>query len=142
MTDCAGGAPSWPARWAHEPFAYLTTTGRRTGSPHRIEIWFATENGRVYLLAGGRERADWVRNLRANPRVTVELGGEARIGLARVPPAGTAADQRARELLIDKYRKGDGLDAWGRAALLVVVEFAADEEARLAEGRRRPRRVR
>jgi deazaflavin-dependent oxidoreductase (nitroreductase family) len=133
VTEAGRGAQPWPARWAGEPFAYLTTIGRRTGRPHRIEIWFAAEDGRVYLLAGGRERSDWVRNLRANPRVTVELGGETHAGAARVLPAGTAEDGRARELLVGKYRAGDDLDAWGRSALPVVVEFAADEEVHHAD---------
>ncbi len=64
----------WLARWAGEPYAYLTTIGRRTGRPHRSEIWFAAQDGQVYLLSGGRERSDWVRNLQANAHVTVELG--------------------------------------------------------------------
>ncbi|MCA9877147.1 MAG: SDR family NAD(P)-dependent oxidoreductase, partial [Thermomicrobiales bacterium] len=127
MTKTPGGASPWPGRWAGEAFAYLTTTGRQTGQPHRIEIWFAAEGGRLYLLAGGRERADWVRNLRANPHITVELGGETRPGLARVLQAGEAGDQRARELLVEKYREGDNLDAWGRDSLAVTVEFAAND---------------
>ena len=128
------GAQQWLVRWASEPYAYLTTIGRRTGRPHRIEIWFAAQDGRVYLLSGGRERADWVRNLRANPRVTLELGGETRAGAARVLHAGTDEDRRTRELLVGKYRTGNELDEWGRAALPVVVEFPADEEAQDADG--------
>jgi deazaflavin-dependent oxidoreductase (nitroreductase family) len=112
----------------------LTTIGRRTGRPHRIEIWFAVEDGRLYLLSGGRERADWVRNLQANPRVTVELGGETHTGAAQVLQTGTAEDQRARELLVHKFRKGDELDTWGRTAFPVVVEFAPDDEADHADG--------
>ena len=126
MTEETLGEQRWLARWASEPYAYLTTIGRRTGRPHRIEIWFAAQDGRVYLLSGGRERADWVRNLQANPRVTVELGGETRAGAARVLRAGTAEDQRARELLVAKYQEGDDLDEWGRTALPVVIEFSAD----------------
>jgi len=42
-------------------YVYLTTTGRRTGRPHTIEIWYAVQDGRIYLMAGGRDRADWVR---------------------------------------------------------------------------------
>ncbi|HET7094840.1 MAG TPA: nitroreductase family deazaflavin-dependent oxidoreductase [Thermomicrobiales bacterium] len=126
MTEATRGARPWLARWASEPFAYLTTIGRRTGRPHRIEIWFGVEDGRLYLLAGGGERADWVRNLQATPRVTVELGGETRAGTARILQSGTAEDRRARALLVGKYRQGNDLDEWGRASLPVVIEFAAD----------------
>jgi deazaflavin-dependent oxidoreductase (nitroreductase family) len=97
--------------------------GRQTGQPHRIEIWFAVEDGRMYLLAGGREQSDWVRNIQANARVTVELDGETHTGAARVIQPGTPADQRARELLVAKYQAGGNLDEWGRTSLPVVVEF-------------------
>src|SRR5687767_12207198 len=103
MTDGKPGGQQWPARCASEPYLYLTTIGRRTGRAHRIEIWFAAHDGRLYMLAGGRERADWVRNLQANPRVTVELGDETHVGAAHVLEAGTAEDQLARELLVAKY---------------------------------------
>jgi deazaflavin-dependent oxidoreductase (nitroreductase family) len=122
------GEPEWLARGAGAPYAYLTTTGRRTGRPHRIEIWFAAQEGRVYLLAGGRERSDWVRNLQVNAHVTVELDGETHAGTARILEAGTVEDQRARELLVGKYGVGDNLDEWGRTALPIVIEFAGEEE--------------
>ncbi|WIG58242.1 MAG: hypothetical protein OJF49_000987 [Ktedonobacterales bacterium] len=126
MTEKSLGMRQWLAQWASEPYAYLTTIGRRTGQPHRIEIWFATQDGRVYLLAGGRERSDWVRNLQANAHVMVELGNETHVGVACVLQPGTAEDQRARALLVHKYRKGDNLDEWGRTALPVVIAFSAD----------------
>lgn len=129
MTDAVPDEQQWLARWASEPYAYLTTIGRRTGRPHRIEIWFAAENGRVYLLSGGRDRSDWVRNLQANARVTIELGDETRAGRARVLQAGTVEDHRARELLVGKYGQGDNLDDWGRTSLAVVIEFSADTQA-------------
>jgi deazaflavin-dependent oxidoreductase (nitroreductase family) len=116
--------PPWPARWASEPYAYLTTTGRRTGRPHRIEIWFGVDAGRVYLLSGGRDRADWVRNLQVHPRVSIEIGPEARTGSARILQSGEADDDRARELLVGKYRDGSNLDEWGRTSLAIVIEFA------------------
>ena len=125
--DGVPGGQHWPARWASEPFLYLTTVGRRTGRPHRIEIWFAAHDGRLYLLSGGRERADWVRNLQANPQVTVELGDETHAGVARVLDAAAPDDQRARELLVAKYAATEGdLDEWGRTSLPVVIEFPAD----------------
>jgi deazaflavin-dependent oxidoreductase (nitroreductase family) len=122
------GTQAWLERWADAPYAYLTTTGRRTGRPHRIEIWFAVQDGRMHMLAGGRERADWVRNLLANPQVTVELADETRVGVARTLEQGTAEDECARELLVTKYREGNNLDNWGRTALPVVIEFPADAD--------------
>jgi deazaflavin-dependent oxidoreductase (nitroreductase family) len=114
----------WPALWASEPFLYLTTIGRRTGRGHRIEIWFAEHCGRIYMLSGGRAGADWVRNLKANPRVTVELGNESHAGVAHIPEANTAEDQRARDLLVAKYADAeDNLENWGRTSLPVVIEF-------------------
>jgi F420H(2)-dependent quinone reductase len=80
----------------------------------------------MYLLAGGRERSDWVRNLLANAQVTVELGDETHPGSARVLQPGTVEDQRARELLVGKYGEGNNLDEWGRTALPVVIEFSVD----------------
>jgi deazaflavin-dependent oxidoreductase (nitroreductase family) len=105
----------------------VTTIGRRTGRPHRIEIWFAAQDGRLYLLSGSRERSDWVRNVQENAQVTVELGDERHAGAARVLQPGTVEDQRARELLVCKYPEGDNLDEWGRNALPVLIEFSAEE---------------
>ena len=81
LTNGTPDGQRWPASWAREPFLYLTTVGRRTGQAHRIEMWFAARGGRLYLLAGSRERADWVRNLQANARVTVELGDGSHVGI-------------------------------------------------------------
>ena len=52
----------------------ITTTGRRSGKPRRIEIVFHTFDGRIYIsgLPSRRKRA-WLANLEANPRMTVHL---------------------------------------------------------------------
>lgn len=118
----------WPENAAHEPFAYFTTIGRVSGEPHRIEIWFAVESGRVYLLSGGRDRSDWVRNLMENPVITLEAGGEKRAGVAQVLEAGSAADQLARKLLVAKYQKNDELMEWGKNSLGVIILFGIDEQ--------------
>jgi len=118
------GEHPWPTRWAGEAFLYLTTVGRRSGRAHRIEIWFAAHDGRIYMLSGGRDGADWVRNLSANERVAVELGNETHVGVAHVVAAGTAEDHLARELLVSKYRDSeDNLEQWGHTSLPVVIEF-------------------
>src|SRR5947209_6898671 len=58
--DPQSTAASW-ARWADEQYCYLTTTGRVTGRPHRIEIWFGIDQDTLYMLSGGGERSDWLK---------------------------------------------------------------------------------
>ena len=99
-------------RFANEQYCYLTTSGRVTGRAHRIEIWFALEGDTVYLLSGGRDRSDWVKNLRKTPEVTVELGRGLFSGRARVVDD-AAEDERARALVHDKYAASYGGDLAG-----------------------------
>ena len=107
-------------------YCYLTTTGRLSGRPHRIEIWFAFADGIVYLLSGDRDRSDWVRNLIASPEVTLEIGGDVREARARVVVSGTDEDALARRLLVNRYQPGYGEDLteWGRTSLPVAIDWA------------------
>jgi deazaflavin-dependent oxidoreductase (nitroreductase family) len=52
---------------------YLTTVGRKSGQPREIEIWFVTYQGRFYLLAEHGHNAQWVRNIQANPEVSIRI---------------------------------------------------------------------
>jgi deazaflavin-dependent oxidoreductase (nitroreductase family) len=108
---------------AEEPFCYLTTTGRRTGQPHTIEIWFAASGATLYLMAGGRERADWVRNLVADPAVDVRVGDVVHQATARLVAEGSDEDALARRLLLAKYQKDGELESWGRSALPVALDL-------------------
>jgi deazaflavin-dependent oxidoreductase (nitroreductase family) len=105
-------------------FCYLTTRGRVTGRPHTIEIWFVAVGETAYLMAGGRDRADWVRNLMADPAVTLRVGSDSWTARGRVVDAGTAEDAEARRLMLAKYSTpGTGdLDSWGRSALVVAID--------------------
>ncbi|HLF75925.1 MAG TPA: nitroreductase/quinone reductase family protein [Dehalococcoidia bacterium] len=111
---------------AGEDYCYLTTTGRVTGKPHTIEIWFSLEAGLLYLLAGSRERADWVRNLRHTPSVQVRIRDVTYNATARLV-SDVTEDTLARRLLVEKYtpRHQGELDSWGRDALPVAIDFKA-----------------
>ena len=92
-------------------YLYLTTRGRRSGLPREIEIWFTRFEGRFYVVAEHRERAQWVQNLRVDPRAGVRVGlrrfhARARLVDARKEP-GLAREIRTRS--IRKYGWGDGL---------------------------------
>lgn len=121
----------WLRRWANESYCYLTTRGRRTANPHTIEIWFAVDGSRLYLLSGNRDRSDWVRNLKADPAVQVRLGHETRSGTAYVVTH-PEEDALARRLLAAKYqgwREGALLSEWARTALPVVIRFPGEPES-------------
>jgi deazaflavin-dependent oxidoreductase (nitroreductase family) len=108
---------------ADEPYCYVTTTGRVTGNPHEIEIWFGLNNGILYILSGGRDKSDWVRNLIKQPNVTIRIAGTTHNATARIVEPGTPEDAMARQLLVEKYRKSeDDLASWGRTALPVAFE--------------------
>lgn len=112
-------------RLAGEDFAYLTTLGRKTRRRHRIEIWFALENGVVYLLSGGGSAADWVRNIRTDPAVRLQIGSRSIAARARAVRRGTE-DRRARELLDAKYmqwRPGRRLSSWARGSLPIAIDL-------------------
>ncbi len=112
------------ASLAGESYCYLTTTGRKSGEPRTIEIWFALENGVLYMLAGSGSKADWVRNLQKQPSVQVRIGETTYSGRARVVERGEE-DALARRLLVDKYtpKYSGELESWGREALPVAIDF-------------------
>jgi deazaflavin-dependent oxidoreductase (nitroreductase family) len=108
---------------ADDDFCYLTTRGRISGRPHEIEIWFAVDGRTLYLLSGGGDRSDWVRNLRADPSVTVRLRDTTYEAAARVVEAGKESE-RGRGLVFEKYqpRYSGSLERWRRESLLVALD--------------------
>lgn len=110
-----------------ENYCYLTTTGRVSGKPREIEIWFALEGNTVYLLSGGRDRSDWVKNLIRHPRVRLRIAERVLEGRARVVDDGEA-DARARELLSAKYapRYSGDLSDWRERAMPIAVDLEND----------------
>jgi deazaflavin-dependent oxidoreductase (nitroreductase family) len=125
---------------ARQSFCYVTTTGRNSGRPHRIEIWFAAAPAvdTIYLLAGGRERSDWVRNLVANPGCTVEIGTDTFAGHGRLVEA-TDEEETARALVYDKYRRVDELERWRAEALPVAIDLEDQVVSNTTGSERGPR---
>ena len=105
-------------------YCYLTTIGRVSGEPREIEIWFALEGSTLYMLSGGRDRSDWVRNLMREPAVAIRIGDEEFTGTARVVED-PAEDELARRLLPEKYggRYSGDLTNWRSTALPIAVDL-------------------
>ncbi|HEY8135630.1 MAG TPA: nitroreductase/quinone reductase family protein [Candidatus Limnocylindrales bacterium] len=112
---------------ADRALCYLETIGRVTGRPHVIEMWFAPDpaRDRLYMMAGGRDEADWVRNVRHDGRVRIRLGKTWLSGRAAVIE-GTADEPMVRRLLAAKYQgwtDGRPLSHWAQTALPVAMEL-------------------
>jgi deazaflavin-dependent oxidoreductase (nitroreductase family) len=108
-------------------FCYVITTGRSSGRPHTIEIWFALRDARIYVLSGGGDASDWVKNIRVNPTVGLRIGDRDMICRAYVVE-GADEDALARRLLMEKYRPrytGD-LDEWRETSLPVAFVLPED----------------
>jgi deazaflavin-dependent oxidoreductase (nitroreductase family) len=67
-------SPDLAARLSSSRTIDLTTTGRKTGRPHRIEIWWFHVDGR-FIITGSPGRRDWLANVRANPSVVIHAAG-------------------------------------------------------------------
>lgn len=109
---------------ADAEYCYLTTTGRVSGRPHTIEIWFALQGTTLYMLAGGRTSSDWVKNALRTPQVQLRIGEQNFAGHARLV-TGNEEDGLARRLVVAKYQPGYGSDlsGWGQSSLPVVVDL-------------------
>jgi deazaflavin-dependent oxidoreductase (nitroreductase family) len=69
---------------ASESYLYLTTTGRVSGKPRTVELWFVIYEGKVYMVSEHPAKADWVRNLQEQPQVRVRIASQEWEGAARV----------------------------------------------------------
>lgn len=110
---------------AHLDVCRLITTGRLTGRPHDIEMWFGVMGETVCMIAESGLGADWYRNALADPTVKLRFGGRTATGVAR---AATEGEERRRvgEAMALKYGDGDpeiGLEdddwTWRVPALIV-----------------------
>jgi len=110
---------------AQTEYCYLTTRGRRSGHPHRIEIWFVAHDDGAYLLSDSGT-SDWCRNLVADPHVTLEIAGERHETEAHHVEATDPANDVVRPAIVAKYQpgySGEDLRGWSETAWLVRVDW-------------------
>lgn len=91
----------WQAA-AQEREVRLTTTGRRSGKPHRVTVWIATDGRRLFIRSGQGMKRDWPQNLVARGEATLELDGRQ----VKVKPRQITDHAEAREvssLVREKY---------------------------------------
>src|SRR5205085_455752 len=87
-----------------EQYLYLTTRGRKSGTPREIGIWFTSHHGCFYVIAEYAS-SQWVENLRANPEATLRVKNMSFPVTARVlsPEADSELKRTIQDLSRKKY---------------------------------------
>jgi hypothetical protein len=102
----------------------ITTTGRRSGEPRRIEIWIHHLDGRHYIT-GLPGRRGWYANLQEHPEFVLHLKDSAQADLpARARPVTDPGERRVVLLdLLPGIGRADQLDTWLAGSPIVEVEL-------------------
>jgi deazaflavin-dependent oxidoreductase (nitroreductase family) len=114
---------------ANGDYIDITTTGRRTGQPRRIELNAHWIDDRLWLsgLASRRKRS-WVANLETQPRMTFHLKGQ---DAADLPATGRVVEATAERAAVIPHVAA----AWGRRDVQAMIELAPLVEVVLDEVR-------
>lgn len=101
----------------------ITTVGRQSGEPRRIEIVFHRIDGKIYISGMPRpEPRAWLRNLEANSRFTFHLKGQTHADLpATARVIKDESERRAVLPAIARAWKRDDLEEMVRYSPLVEV---------------------
>jgi deazaflavin-dependent oxidoreductase (nitroreductase family) len=104
------------------PVALLTTTGRKTGEPRVSPLLFLREGDRVVLVAsqgGAAKHPMWYLNLKADPKITVQIKDEVLYLTAR-----DATEQERAEYwpkLVEMYSSFDDYQSWTDRVIPIVI---------------------
>ena len=102
----------------------MTTTGRKTGNPHRIEIAFHNFDGDLYI-SGMPGPRDWYANLVANPLFTFHLkqSTQANLGARATPITDETERRRVLTKIVQKWNRQEQLESFVQSSPLVEVQL-------------------
>ena len=109
----------------------ITTTGRRSGRRHRVEVNLRYVDGEVYLSNRPTERRDWAANLHGNPNFTYHLKQSLALDIAA--KATPVRDTETRRKVFERFLAHEGildeLDQRLRHSNLFLVELLGPDQA-------------
>jgi deazaflavin-dependent oxidoreductase (nitroreductase family) len=101
-------------------WALLETTGRRSGEPRRVPVGNGLRGRHFWIVAEHGRRANYVRNIEADPRVRVKVGRRWLSGTANLLPED---DPRERLRKLKRPLNDVGLRAMASEMLVVRVDL-------------------
>lgn len=87
----------------------ITVKGRRTGKPITLPVWFVQEGERLYLLPVQGSSTQWLRNLMADPSITLKAGAQQLAAKAQI-----ILDSPKVQEVANKFRARYGADQVAR----------------------------
>ena len=110
----------------------ITTTGRKSSQPRRIEIVFFNVDGRVYITGSPGTRG-WLANLRADPRLTFHLKRGVTADLPATARIVTDLPERraVAETACGAWNKSGEVEAFVAGSPVIEVRF--DDKALLSD---------
>jgi len=108
----------------------ITTTGRRTGEPRRIEIVFHNIDGRIYISGTPRNRTRaWIHNLTDDPHLTFHLKGPVQADLPATARVVTDEAERRRVFEWITTHAWKSMDVEAMAEASPLIEVSIDDPA-------------
>ena len=102
----------------------ITTIGRRSGEPRRIELVYHNVDGRILISGKPGFPRSWIANLKAEPRFTFHLKRGVRADLPA--KARVITDRAERERLLRPIAEGWRMDLGVMVASAPLVEVTFD----------------
>ena len=104
----------------------ITTIGRSSGEPKRLEIWFHNVDDRYYITGRPGPRS-WYANVLANPAITFHFKESTEADLEGTARAVTDADEKRAFFLsakkLSEYITEDNVQEWVDGSPLIEVVF-------------------
>ena len=100
----------------------ITTTGRRSGEPRRIEMWFHNVEDRIYITGMPGTR-DWYANVLASAEMILHLKQSVTADLAAIArPIDGDEKRQVLEVILERLGRSN-IDDWMARSPLIEVEF-------------------
>jgi F420H(2)-dependent quinone reductase len=117
-----GGGEGLGSTFQNIPVALLTTTGRKTGQPRVSPLYFLRDGDRVIVAAsksGVDQHPMWYLNLKANPKVSVQIKKE----LLDLSARDATDEERARywPQLVEMYPSYEDYQSWTDRTIPIIV---------------------
>lgn len=103
----------------------ITSIGRKSGKPRRMEIWCHHVEGNIYIT-GLPGKRDWYANLVEHPDFTFHVKGEVEADLAATAVAIIEPEQKrpVLDVITTRIDRSEQLETWVTDSPLILVQFA------------------